>query len=258
MDREHLSTHAERLRELHHSDALLVLPNVWDVASARLVADAGFPALATASAAITASLGYPDDNSIPPAEMLGAVGRVAAAADLPVTADVEAGYGLEPERLVAGLLDAGAVGLNLEDTDHVNGGLVDAEAQAERHAAVKAAGRAAGVDVVLNARVDTRPSDQADGWLDEAIRRGRLYREAGADCVYPIALAEPADVETFVSAVGGAVNFLVRPGSPPLPALRDLGVARVSLGPGLQRVALAAVERLVGRIDPTSPDPVYR
>ncbi len=258
MDPEHLSIHAGRLRELHRADELLVLPNVWDAASARVVADAGFPVLATASAAITASLGHQDDNSIPPAEMLGAVARVAAAADLPVTADLEAGYGLEPEQLVEALLGAGAVGLNLEDTDHVNGGLVDAEARAERHAAVKAAGRAAGVDVVLNARVDVRPEGEDDGWLDEAIRRGGLYRAAGADCVYPIALAEPADVEAFVSAVGGAVNFLVRPGSPPLPELRALGVARVSLGPGLQRVGLSAVERFLGRIDPGSPDPVYR
>ncbi len=123
---------------------------------------------------------------------------------------------------------------------------------------MKAAGRAAGVDVVLNARVDVGPEGQGEGWLDEAIRRARLYREAGADCVYPISLAEPADVERFVSAVGGAVNFLVRPGSPPLPTLRDLGVARVSLGPGLQRVALRAVERFLGRIDPESPEPVYR
>jgi 2-methylisocitrate lyase-like PEP mutase family enzyme len=258
MDAHRLFTHAERLRELHGSDELLVLPNVWDVASARVVASAGFPVLATASAAVTASLGHPDDNSIPPAEMLAAVGRVAATADLPVTADLEAGYGLEPEQLVAVLLGAGAVGLNLEDTDHAGGGLVDAGAQAERHVAVKAAGRAAGVDVVLNARVDASPQRQGEGWLDEAINRARLYREAGADCAYPIALAEPADVETFVSAVGGAVNFLVRPGSPPLPALRDLGVARVSLGPGLQRVVLAAIERFLGRIDPESPDPVYR
>ena len=120
---------------------------------------------------------------------------MAAAADVPVTADVEAGYGLEPEQLVSMLLEAGAVGLNLEDTDHTGGGLVDAEPQAERHGAVKAAGRAAGVDVVLNARVDATPDGQGEGWLDEAIRRARLYREAGADCVYPIALAEPADVE---------------------------------------------------------------
>lgn len=248
MDR--LAEHAERLRALHHADELLLLPNVWDAASARLVAGLGHPAIATASAAVTAALGFEDDDSAPPDEIFGAVARIARAVELPVTADIEAGYRLEPAALVERLLGAGAVGMNLEDTDHHGEAeLVDAERQAERHRAVKDAGRAAGVDVVLNARIDTPD-------LEEAIRRGRLYREAGADCLYPIKLAQPDDVREFVAAVDAPVNTGVRPGSPTLRELREMGVARVSFGPGLQRVALGAVERFLGRIDPD--EPVYR
>lgn len=245
-----LQDRAERLRALLLAEELLVLANVWDVASARLVAGLGHPALATASAAVTASLGYPDDDTIPPDEMFEAVRRITAAVEVPVTADVEAGYELEPDALVGRLLGAGAVGMNLEDTDHHgHGRFLEAGAQASRLRSVKDAARAAGVDVVLNARVDTPD-------LAEALERARLYVEAGADSVYPINLSEAADLRSFVSELGAPVNALVRPGSPTLSELASWGVARVSFGPGLQHVALAAVERLLERIDPD--EPVYR
>ncbi len=245
-----LPAHAERLRALLLADELLVLANVWDVSSAQLVAGQGHPALATASAAVTASLGYPDDDTIPPGEMFAAVRRIASAVDLPVTVDLEAGYGLEPAELVAGLLGAGGVGMNLEDTEHHGDGeFVDADAQGARLAAVKDAGRAAGTDVVLNARVDTPD-------IGEALRRARLYVEAGADCVYPINLSEPEDIRSFVTDLGAPVNVLVRPGSPTFAELQSWGVARVSFGPGLQRVALGALERFLSSLDPS--EPVYR
>ncbi|HEU0024956.1 MAG TPA: isocitrate lyase/phosphoenolpyruvate mutase family protein [Thermoleophilaceae bacterium] len=244
---EQLTTKAERLRELHAADELLVLANVWDVATARFVAGLGHPAVATASAAVTASLGYADADSIPPDEMFAAVGRIAAAVEVPVTADVEAGYELEPTELVDRLLQAGAVGLNIEDTDHHGDEeLVEAEIHALRLRAVKAAGRAAGVDVVLNARVDAQD-------LDEALRRARIYREVGADCIYPIHISEAKEIKAFVDGVDAPANVLVRAGSPTLGQLRALGVARVSFGPGLQHVALGALERFLGRIDPDEP-----
>jgi 2-methylisocitrate lyase-like PEP mutase family enzyme len=244
---ERLAGHAERLRQLLLADELLVLPNVWDAASARLVAELGYPAIATASAAVTAALGHADDDSIPPEEMFAAVGRIARAVELPVTADLEAGYRLAPADLVARLLEAGAVGMNLEDTDHHGGAdLVDAAAQAERLGAVKRAGREAGVDLVLNARVDS-------GDVGEAIARAHLYRAAGADCVYPINLPDTAAIRAFVEAVDAPVNVYLHAGSPPLSELEALGVARVSFGPGLQRVALDAVRRLLAGIDPDSP-----
>src|ERR1700712_4768604 len=138
-----LKAQAEELRALHHG-ALLVLPNVWDAASARVVADAGFPAVATASAAITAMLGYPDGQGAPWVEMFGAARRIARAVSVPVTVDAEAGYQLQPRDLVDELLQIGAVGCNLEDTDHLGGGLVDTGAQADWLAAVRAAAGGAG------------------------------------------------------------------------------------------------------------------
>ena len=133
-----LKAHADRLRELHHAGEMLVLPNVWDAASAKIVAEAGFPVVATASAAISAMLGYPDGEGAPWQEMFAAAGRVARVVSVPVTVDAEAGYGMEPRELVDRLLEIGAVGCNLEDTDHRAGGLADAGAHAGRLAAIRA------------------------------------------------------------------------------------------------------------------------
>src|SRR5215468_461495 len=140
-----LAARAERLRALHHAGAPLLLPNAWDAASARAVAEAGLPAVATTSSGVARSLGWEDGERVPPAEMFAAVGRIARSVELPVTADIEAGYGLSPEAVAEQLLRAGAVGCNLEDTDHARpGALVDAERQALRIAGLKRAARAAG------------------------------------------------------------------------------------------------------------------
>ncbi len=150
-----LAEQAGTLRRLHTGPLPLVLPNAWDVASARLVMKAGFPVVATSSGAIAATLGYEDNDSMPVDEAFGVVARIARSVSVPVTADVEAGYRLSPTDLVERLLDAGAVGCNLEDTDHHGGaGLVDADENAERLRAVRQAASEAGVDIVLNARVD--------------------------------------------------------------------------------------------------------
>lgn len=245
-----LAERATRLRALHDAAELLVLPNAWDVESARRFAAMGCPAVATTSAGVANALGFPDGEAIPAAEMLDAVQRIAAAVDVPVTADLEAGYGLEPAELVGRLLEAGAVGLNLEDTDHRDENrLVDADIQAERLAAVKDAGRDAGIDVVLNARVDVYLDEDGspESRLDSAIARGRRYREAGADCVYPIMAKEEAHIAALVEAVG-AVNVLALPDAPPPSRLRELGVARLSFGSGLMHVALAAAEKVVRRV----------
>ena len=171
-----LRARADRLRELHHADEMLVLPNVWDAASAKIVAEAGFPVVATASAAISAMLGYPDGEGAPWQEMLAAAGRVARAVSVPVTVDAEAGYGMEPRELVGRLLEIGAVGSNLEDTDHRAGGLVDADAHAERLAAIRAAAGHAGVPIVINARADTflpRSGVPEQERVAEAVRHQR-------------------------------------------------------------------------------------
>jgi 2-methylisocitrate lyase-like PEP mutase family enzyme len=232
-----LSAQADQLRGLHVPGSPLLLVNAWDPPSARRLAHDGYPAIATTSAGVAEALGYEDGNVTPPDEMLGAVARITAAVDVPVTADLEAGYGLEPGELVTGLLGAGAVGLNFEDTDHETGTLTDAEGQAERLAAIKQAGRDAGVDVVLNARVDVF---LRGGEVDEAIRRGQLYAKAGADCVYPIGVRGRDPIRRLVEEVGAPINILAVPGGLTLDELRELGVARVSFGSGLMHIAMDA------------------
>lgn len=238
---------AEQLRALHRPGNPLVLPNAWDVASARAFERAGCAALATTSAGVANALGYPDGEAIPAGEMLAAVARIAAAVALPVTADLEAGYGLPAKELAVRVAAAGCVGLNLEDSDHARGRgvLVDAERQAERIAALAQAARAEGVPLVINARVDTYLGAPLEGAarVEETIRRGRRYLEAGADCVYPITARDERELAEIVRGVAGPVNAMALPDAPPLARLAALGVARVTFGSQLMRQALAAAER---------------
>ena len=217
----------------------LVLPGPWDAASARVFVDAGFPALATPSAGVAASLGY-EDGATPADEMFAAVARIVRAVDVPVSADVEGGYGLAPKELVERLLEAGAVGCNLEDSD--GGVLKDPRRHADWLAEVRAV---AAERLFVNARVDTFL--HGDGNPERAIERAALYVAAGADCIYPI--MAPADVLPLLRAgIQGPVNVFARlDGEGPSPTeLGELGATRVTFGPGLQRwTALALEERAV-------------
>jgi 2-methylisocitrate lyase-like PEP mutase family enzyme len=242
-----LAAKAEHLRSLHVPGRPLVLPNAWDAASARAVEAAGFLAVATASTAIAESLGYRDGEGTPVDAMFAAVARVVQAVAVPVTADIEAGYGLPAAELADRLLATGAVGCNLEDTDHRTGGLVDAELQAMWIAELRGS---AGVPIVINARVDVhvRNVGPPEHRLSEAIRRARLYLAAGADCVYPIGVADEPTIAALVAGVGGPLNIYAQPSAPPLARLAELGVARVSYGPWLHRLAMQAVQRALTRI----------
>lgn len=232
-----LADQAGRLRELHRPGSPLLLPNVWDVWSAQAVAAAGVAAIATTSAGVAHSLGYEDGEAMPVQVAFGAVARIAGAVDLPVTADLEAGYGLDPEPFVSALLDAGAVGCNLEDTDQRTGRRVPLHRQAEWIAEIVEAAARRGVEVVVNARVDCfLDRDRSPDRLEEAIRRGRAYRAAGAACVYPILATDEHDLATMVRELG-VVNAYRMPGGPSAARLRELGVARISLGPNLAREA---------------------
>jgi 2-methylisocitrate lyase-like PEP mutase family enzyme len=245
-----LPARAERLRSLHVAGSPLVLPNAWDAVSARIVEEAGFPAIATSSGAVARSLGFEDGGSIPPLEMFATVARIASAVSVPVTADIEDGYGLGAEEVVALLLEAGAVGCNLEDSDHRGpDALVSAERQAERIALVKQAGRASGVDVVVNARVDVHllGVGPEESRLEEALRRARAYAAAGADCIYPITVSDDETLSAFVAEAGAPVNVLARVGEP-LERFRSLGVARISFGSGIGNAAAAYVRDLVAAI----------
>ena len=251
VDTSALASRADQLRALHRPGAPVVLPNAWDVASATILAGAGYPALATSSAAVAAVLGYEDDDSMPADEAFGAVARIARILEVPLTADLEAGYGLAPDVFVERLLAAGAVGCNIEDTDHHGpGGLVDPAVQGPRLAGIKEAARAAGVDIVLNARVDVRPGGSDE--LTEAIRRGRHYLEAGADCVYPIFFGDEDAIGALVTGIGGPVNVALRKHDVDwIDRLAALGVARISMGAGLMRATYdylkSTAERLRAR-----------
>jgi len=235
---------AAALRALHVPGDPLVLANAWDAATAQVVVATGFPAVATTSSGVAEALGYEDGEQTPPGEMFAAVARIARVVDVPVTADVEAGYGLDAEALARSVVDAGAVGLNLEDTDHANFPALTPEPEhATRIAAIKAA-----ADLVLNARIDVHARG---GTTDEALRRARSYRDAGADCLYPIGVTDEATIAAFVE-LGTPVNVLLRPGAPSIERLAELGVARVSLGHYLHAEMLAALRERLSRLDTRS------
>ncbi len=250
MDFEQSVTKARLFRALHAGPNLLVLPNAWDAASARRFQAAGFPAIATSSGAVAQTLGYGDHEQAPVEEMLAAAARIVRAVSVPVTVDFEAGYGLSPSEIARRLIEIGAVGLNLEDTDHRAGVLVPPEAQAERLGAVKAAARRLGTDLFLNARVDVFVRSEGDSAtrVGDALRRGRLYREAGADCVYPIALADHEVVRVLVAALE-VVNVLLGPaGSLTLDAARAAGARRGTFGTRPFRDTMAALDAIAAEI----------
>src|SRR3954454_17797626 len=242
-----LQSRCDLLRSLHRPGAPLLLPNVWDVATARAVVLAGFPVVATTSGGVAAALGYEDHEGAPAGEMLAAAARIARSVEVPVTVDAEAGYGMEPAELVAALRTAGAAGCNLEDTDHAAGSLRDLDRNAGWLRAVRRAASEDGYRLVINARVDVYvgpflagagPQTQ-DELLPEAVRRANAYLEAGADCVYPIALWEADALRRFTTEVHGPVNVLRLPQTPSLAELAELGVARVSWASLLHRHAMA-------------------
>jgi len=238
-----LAEMATLLRTLHVPGAPLVLPNVWDVGSALAVVDAGFPVVATASNAVAASLGFDDGEHAPFEEMFGVARRIAAAVNVPVTVDAEAGYGLPADELVDRLVAIGAVGCNIEDSNHRNGGLVELDVRADYIEQMRAAASVVGVPLVINARVDSffPTSPLADHEkLDDAVARGRAYRAAGADCVFPPG-AGGAALGAFIDRVGGLVNAGLPPGRNAVREVAALGAARVSLGPRLYRRALELI-----------------
>jgi 2-methylisocitrate lyase-like PEP mutase family enzyme len=244
-----LQSRCDLLRSLHRPGTPLLLPNAWDVATARAVAAAGFPVVATTSGGVAATLGYEDHEGAPADEMLAAAARIAKGVEVPVTVDAEAGYGMQPAELVAALRSAGAAGCNLEDTDHTAGSLRDPDRHAEWLRAVRQAASDDGYGLVINARVDVflgpflaGTAGPQDELVPEALRRANAYVEAGVDCVYPIALWEPDALRRFISEIRGPVNAVRLPQGPSLADMAALGVARLSWGPFLYRDAMARFE----------------
>jgi 2-methylisocitrate lyase-like PEP mutase family enzyme len=242
---EAAAARADELRRLHRDPAILVLVNVWDAASARTVASVpGCRAIATASWAIAAAHGLADGEAIGREGMLEAVACVAGAVDLPVTADLEGGYGDTPDDVaetIGRAIAAGAVGCNLEDGVRDGELLRDAQDAAARIAAARARADADGVPIVINARTDVylRGADDPEA----AILRGQAYARAGADCIFVPGVTDAATIKALVDGIDAPVSILARPGAPSVSELQELGVARVSFGPGPMGVALAALAR---------------
>jgi 2-methylisocitrate lyase-like PEP mutase family enzyme len=235
-----LEAHCELLRSLHVPGSPLVLPNAWDVASAKAVVDAGFPVVATTSGGVAAALGFEDHEGAPADEMFAAAARIAHAVDVPLTVDAEAGYGLEPAELVDALQEASATGCNLEDTNHSSGALRDPH---EHAAWLRRVRDAASYPLVINARVDVFLADREarqSQLVPEALERARTYLDAGVDCVYPIFLREADALAAFVSEAPGPVNVLAFAEVPSLAELAEMGVARVSYGSLLHRLTMDA------------------
>jgi 2-methylisocitrate lyase-like PEP mutase family enzyme len=236
---------AEALLALHTGGRILVLVNAWDVASARIVEAAGAPAVATTSAGVANALGYADGQQIPRGVMIEAVARIARAVAVPVTADVEAGYGPAPQdaaETAHQVLAAGAVGLNIEDaTGDATNPLFPVVQQVARIRAMREAAAAEDVALVINARTDVflAAVGEPETRFDEAVRRANAYREAGADCLFVPAVTEANAIAALVSAINGPLNILAGPGAPPVADLQRLGVARVSTGSAFMRACFA-------------------
>lgn len=248
------SEKADLLKKLHHSGKMLVLPNIWDAAGAQLLEKQGFPAIATASAAIARAHGYEDGEHIPFDFLLAIVSQITKSVHVPVTVDLEAGYAADDETLksnIRRLIAIGVAGINIEDSDVRTHELVPIEAQVEKLRLIARVAERENTRLFLNARTDVflaKPDLPEDQKQALAIERGRAYASAGADGIYPILASEEATVRTLMNAVKVPVNVLARPGVPDLDVLQKLGVARVSFGPNLHRAALRSVENMLKSI----------
>jgi 2-methylisocitrate lyase-like PEP mutase family enzyme len=245
---------AEAFRTMHTGKGTVLLPNVWDVASARIIEEAGFPAIATTSAGIAFAQGFPDGQKIPADRMITAVAHIASAVQVPVTADVEAGYGQRPEdaaRTARNVIAAGAVGMNFEDaTGDADNPLTELTLQLERIRAIHETAEELRVPLVLNARTDVYllQIGQPSRRYDEAVRRLSAFRDAGADCVFVPGVRDAETIGRIVADLRCPLNILGVPGSPSVPELVKLGVKRISLGSGPMRASLGFLRKLAEEV----------
>jgi 2-methylisocitrate lyase-like PEP mutase family enzyme len=242
------------LYQLHHNGEILILPNIWNPLGAMLLQDLGFKAIATASASIALSNGYQDGEKYPFIELIPLLKRIVQSVSVPVTADIESGYAknnIELKENINRLVDTGIAGINFEDSKHEDQKLVAREEQAEKIHLIKSTASEMGSSLFINARTDVfikqnnLPDEEK---LNEAILRGKLYKDAGADGFYPILLKEQQMIKSIVDEVQLPVNILMLPGIPGFAALRELGVARISLGPGFLKYAINAMKDVANKL----------
>ncbi len=242
-------TRFQRFYDLHHSGKLLILPNIWDPLGALLLQDLSFPAVATASAAVAYSNGYDDGENISFEMLLALLKNLVSRLRVPVTADIETGFGDEDglfEYNIRQLVDTGIAGINIEDSDKKTNQLLPAERLASKIRAIKRITSQMNKSLFVNARCDVYVRDMGlktpEEKIGEALMRGQAYKEAGADCFYPITMNRRQDIEKTVQQLAMPVNILVMEGIPSLRDLEKMGVARVTLGPGFLKVAIRALK----------------
>jgi len=245
-----LQARAAALLALHVPGNPVILPTVWDAWSAKLAVDAGFAALTVGSHPVADSVGKPDGEGMSFDDLTTRVAQITSAVDVPISVDAESGYGEDPKRLIDGLLAAGAVGLNVEDTVHKEGGRIRTD---DEHAALvgelRKAADAAGVHVVINARTDLflrQIGDEADRF-DRAVTKLKLAAEAGADCLYPVGRHDPDTLRRLADELPLPINAIALPDLDDPASFGPLGVGRISFGPFLQRALSARAEELLAR-----------
>ena len=254
MASENQKNKAAQFRKMHNGPSILILPNAWDAASARILEQAGFSAIATTSSGVAAALGYPDGQRISRDMLVEVVAHIARVVECPITVDIEAGFGNtigEVLETVRAVIAAGAVGINIEDsTKGQEHSLVDVSFQIELLNAVRELALSMDIPLVINARIDVfllqigDPSTR----FEEAVRRGNAYRQAGADCLFPIILSDASTIANLVQAINAPINILASPMTPTIPELAQLGVARVSFGSAMMSATLARLRHIANEL----------
>ncbi len=252
---ENLLTEKEKqFYQLHHNDNLLVLPNIWNPLGAMLLQDLGYKAVATASASIALSNGYHDGEKIPFNELLLILESIVKSVNIPVTADVESGYAKNNSELkenIKRLIDTGIAGINFEDSKHDEQKLFTKEEQSEKINLIRKTASEMGSSLFINARTDVFIKEKNLSNKEktaEAIDRGKAYKAAGADCFYPIFLKEKESIITIMKEVSLPVNILMVPGIPDFSTLKEIGLARISLGPGFLKYAINSMKDIAQKL----------
>lgn len=240
---------AKLFKELHHNGNILVLPNIWDPLGAALLQSLEYPAIATASASVAFANGYDDGEHVPFKDVLTLLSKIAASVNLPVTADIESGYAstqADLQKNIELLLSTGIVGINFEDYDKQTESLFPLEVQCERIGLIRKISEALGLPLFINARTDVYLRGKVfiteEEKLSETIKRGKAYIEAGADCLFPPAMKIKDDLKKLITTLKCPVNVIAIPGIPDFKSLQQIGVARLSLGPGFLKVAIKAMK----------------
>ncbi len=248
-------TKEEKFYQLHHNGKLLILPNIWDPMGAILLQDLGYPAVATASSSLALSNGYPDGEKLPFEELLSSLRKIVKSVSIPVTADVESGYAGSDLKLlrenIKKLIGTGIAGINFEDSIHGQPGMIPVKEQAEKIRLIRKTAEEEGSRLFINERVDVYIKGDAlndDEKLAEAIKRGKVYKESGADALYPIILRDQHHIDVLVQEVGLPLNLTLIPGIPDFDTLKKLGVARLSLASGFFKLAVTSMKNAAEKL----------